>query len=223
MPLRFEATAGQAAVERFQARAADSTYFLGPTEVVVAFDAPLPARPTTNARLPAHGSVAPAAPPPQVLRRRFIGANPAAHLSGETPWFGAALGAGAQPAGRARATAYTGVRTPALYPGVDLVWSGLSGQLQSAYIFAPGADPRVIQWRYEGASGVQIDAGGHLRIAPGGPAAHSVIEYAPRAWQDQGERRVPVRMRYTLSPDGIAGFAPGLYEPDYPLMIETRE
>src|SRR5207247_590471 len=68
--------------------------------------------------------------------------------------------------------AYAGLVYQQLYPGIDLQYDGTNGQIKSSYLVAPGADPTRIQWRYQGARDVQVDAAGNLVISlppPGTP------------------------------------------------------
>src|SRR5262249_34355341 len=76
----------------------------------------------------------------------------------------------------------------ALYPGIDLYYSGAEGTLKSTYTLAPHADPSRIHWRYTGATDVRLDGAGNLAIAlAGGPKktdalTQTLLEHAPIAW-----------------------------------------
>jgi hypothetical protein len=156
---------------------------------------------------------------------RFVDASPAvalrsaAALPGRVNYF-----LGDDPAGwRTAIPTYARVTYAGLYPGIDLEYSGDGGQLKGTYTVAPGADPARIRWRYEGARGVSLAAGGSLRIelaAPDGAAVPQVIEQAPVAWQQAGGQRVPVSARYVLAADGSLGFALGRYDPARPLVLD---
>ena len=57
---------------------------------------------------------------------------------------------------------YARVRYREVYPGVDQVWYGNAGQLEYDFVVAPGADPRAIVLRFEGADRMEVDASGGL-------------------------------------------------------------
>ena len=45
-----------------------------------------------------------------------------------------------------------------VYPGIDLVYYGTQGELEYDFVVAPGADPSVIQLKFEGVRDVRVDA-----------------------------------------------------------------
>lgn len=106
----------------------------------------------------------------------------------------------------------------ALYPGIDLRYDGTVGRLKGTYLVQPNVDPSVIRWRYNGVQQVQLDAvTGDLQMVMQNKRV--LTEHAPVAWQEMGERRVPVDVRYTLA-NGSVGFALGAYDPAQPLIID---
>ena len=62
------------------------------------------------------------------------------------------------------------VRYASLYPGIDLIYSGIDGRVKSEYRVAAGADPGSIQIEYS--VDLSIDAEGRLH-------AGNLIEAAP--------------------------------------------
>jgi hypothetical protein len=131
---------------------------------------------------------------------------------------------------------YSNVVYRALYPGIDLSYEGSMeareglSLLKGTYTVAPGADPKLIAWRYSGAQGVSLDGEGNLQIVldarlaatDGGPAPTSakLTEYAPVAWQDIRGQRVPVQASYALGENGVVGFTLGSYDRSQPLIID---
>ena len=112
-------------------------------------------------------SVEPGLPVSHVLRMRLAGANPRASLSGEETL-------------RAKVNYFIGnnpslwqtnnptfgkVRYHEVYPGIDLVFYGVEGQLEYDFVVAPGADPRLIALEFEGADEVKTDEHGDLVLA----------------------------------------------------------
>jgi hypothetical protein len=114
---------------------------------------------------------------------------------------------------------YSAVRYTGLYPGVDLEYRGQENALKGTYTIAPGANPTLITWRYDGASKVERDGDGNLRIAAGD--GREVVERAPEAWQDRDGQRIHVAARYTLGGDTVR-FELGAYDSALPLVIDPE-
>ena len=113
---------------------------------------------------------------------------------------------------------YGEVTYAALYPGIDLVYDGSEGLLKGTYHVAPGADPSLIGWRYEGGTAVTLDPiSGDLHIALNDNTA--VTEKAPVAYQMGNGRQQFVEAAYHLDGDTIR-FALGAYNPALPLVID---
>jgi len=75
------------------------------------------------------------------------------------------------------------------WPGVDLVVSGIAGELKSTFVVRPGADPGQIRLAYRGATGVRLETDGSLVVeTPLG----DIREKAPFAYQEVDGRRVEV-------------------------------
>ena len=111
---------------------------------------------------------------------------------------------------------YARVRYQQVYPGVDLVYYGQQGELENDFVVAAGADPGVISWRLEGATGMQVDAAGDLVLAVGGS---EVRLHRPRAYQGSGGERREVAVRYRVRGQQI-GFALGSYDRRQTLVID---
>src|SRR5207245_821727 len=99
-----------------------------------------------------------------LVRMRFLGANQEACLQEEEPLPGKVnYLLGNDPSKwHTDLPTYKGIRYSSLYPGVSLTYSGEARRLKGIYTISPGADPGVIKWRYEGASGVKVDPDGNL-------------------------------------------------------------
>jgi hypothetical protein len=59
---------------------------------------------------------------------------------------------------------YSKVRYTGLYQGVDLVFYGDASHFEYDLIVAPGANPRAVRIRFDGASKADIDKAGDLAI-----------------------------------------------------------
>jgi hypothetical protein len=119
---------------------------------------------------------------------------------------------------------YGSITYRGIYPGIDLKYEGGVAEasegaplLKGTYHVAPGADPSLIAWRYDGAKSVTLDGAGNLQIGMEGIA---LTELAPVAWQEVNGQRTPVDARYSLASDGAITFALGSYDPGMPLIID---
>lgn len=161
-----------------------------------------------------------ALPDTEPLHIQFVGANASAEIIGGEKLAGVINDIrGNDPAQwQTNIPTYASLTYQALYPGIDLRYDGTIGALKGTYLVQPHVDPAVIRWRYQGVQGLQIDpATGDLQMRV--PNDRMLTERAPVAWQDVGNRRVPVDVRYTLT-DGTIGFALGTYDPAQPLTID---
>jgi hypothetical protein len=117
---------------------------------------------------------------------------------------------------------YDAVLYRGLYRGVDArlapAAAGTGLGAMATYRLAPGADPRVIRWRYSGATGVsRVSGTGALRVRFGsGPA---LVEPAPVAWQIIGGARVPLKARYRLLTGSTVGLAVAGAHRNAPLVL----
>ncbi len=117
---------------------------------------------------------------------------------------------------------YAGVFYEELYPGITLHYDGTTGLLKGTYLIAPGANPAVIRWQYDGVQRAQLDAATQdLRLyLSGEDGAPYLTEYAPHAWQEIDTQRVPVDVGYTLFDDQSIGLTLGEYDPSQPLFLD---
>ena len=120
---------------------------------------------------------------------------------------------------------HTGVRTYAkvkyggVYPGVDVVYYGNQGQLEYDFVLRPGADPRTIRLRFDGASHLAVTPDGDLVFsAPGG----QVMQKRPAIYQQDavtGVRR-QVSGRYVLLSRNTVGLRLDAYDRARTLVID---
>ena len=128
---------------------------------------------------------------------------------------------------------YAAVSYRNLYPGVDLAYSGVHGQLKSEFRLAPGVDATIVQLQYTGLQGAYLRSDGALvlQTAPG-----DLIEAAPDAYQEINGTRRTVRAAYQLQhvdyPNARRGHRQGLtyrvsfqlgaYDTAHPLVIDPQ-
>ena len=154
------------------------------------------------------------------LRFSFVDANPAASLlpaglnSNQVHLY-----RGANPAAwQTNVSAAGALVYQELYPGISLQYELSDGQLKGTYTVAPGADPGLIGWRYDGAVTLAINDQDALDVTL--PAGPTLNEAAPIAWQIVEGRQVPVTVSYRLTSANQAAFTVGTYNPALPLIID---
>ncbi len=112
---------------------------------------------------------------------------------------------------------YRRIRYPQVYPGIDHVFYGNQRQIEHDFVVAPGADPRRIRLRFEGASRPRIDPSGDLLLDT---AAGPLVQRRPIAYQEIDGRRASIGARHVVTPGGDVTFELGAYHPSYPLVID---
>jgi hypothetical protein len=206
IPLAFEENAGQTdARVKFLARGAGYTVFLTDRDATLRLE-----QPSTKPGSPASGAA---------VRFTLAGANPqtVAHAldlqSAKTNYF-----VGNDPKKWHRgAPQYSRVKFDGVYPGIDLAYYGSQGRLESDYIVSPGADPKKIALRVEGASSVRLIPGGDAILSSG---AGDVSLHQPRAYQESAAGRVEVTANYVSRASGTLGIRVGEYDANLPLVID---
>jgi hypothetical protein len=104
-----------------------------------------------------------------------------------------------------------------VYPGIDVHYSGVGGQLRYDFVVAPGADPSTIVLRFGGARGLRRAPNGDLVVdTPVGELRHS----APVVYQHIDGEKVFVPAAFVLQGTDTVRFALGDYERAFPLVID---
>ena len=160
-----------------------------------------------------------AAPGTQILGYCFAGANPNPSIDGVNPLEGRVNFLIGDDASRwlTGIPTYQGVRYTALYPGIDLIYEGVTGGLKSTYLVSPGSSPGDITLEYSGADDITIGEDGSLHIST---PAGELIECPPVCYQEIDGRNVGISASYVLKGDNYVGFAIGPYDPSRPLVID---
>ena len=104
-----------------------------------------------------------------------------------------------------------------VYPGIDLVYYGTQGELEYDFVVAPGADPSVIQLKFEGVRDVRIDARGDLVLET---ESGQIQQRKPFAYQHVNGVRRTISGAYLLRQDQTVSFELGDYDPTQPLVID---
>ena len=150
---------------------------------------------------------------------RFVGANPLAQVEARSRAAGVVnYLVGKDPSGWQRnLPTWQEVVYRDLWPGIDMVFHGRSGELKDQFLVRPGADPSRIQLAYEGAQDVSLDAQGALQLRT---ALGTMKDAAPVTWQETEAGREPVDSRFVKNAGGAFGFALGSYDRAAPLTID---
>jgi hypothetical protein len=112
---------------------------------------------------------------------------------------------------------YSSVEYKQVYPGIDVIFYGRDGRLEYDFVIGPGADPRRIQFVFDGADGVRLQENGVLEVRVG----TEVITFAaPDAYQEQPDgRRSSIAAGYQLAGRNVR-FSLGSYDHSRPLVID---
>ena len=108
------------------------------------------------------------------------------------------------------------VRYKDAFDGVDVVFYGRGGRLEYDVVVAPGADPRVARFLFDGADAIRVKEDGTLALS----VADRELQYSkPVAYQQIGNSRQPVPVEYRHQNDAVM-FDVGSYDPAYELVID---
>lgn len=104
------------------------------------------------------------------------------------------------------------------FPGVDLLYYGNQNRLEFDFQVIPGANPKAIKLRFQGARKLQLDHDGNLMITmPNG----SVIFHKPAIYQlIESAHKVQVKGSFLLLSKDTVGFRLGTYDHTKPLIID---
>jgi outer membrane protein assembly factor BamB/plastocyanin len=112
---------------------------------------------------------------------------------------------------------YAGITYRALYPGIDLSFSGAGGALEYTFTVASHADANRIRLRLSGQERLFIERNGQLDIAT---EAGSIGQPAPTIYQVVGGQRHPLSGGFVLLGPNEVGFRVGPHDPSLPVVID---
>ena len=171
----------------------------------------------------ASDNLAPVAAARWALQLDFVDADPAVRPSGENP--STALMSyfkGRPEEWQPAVKTFTRLVYPDLWPGIDLVFTGVANQLKYLFVVKPGADPSAIKLRYRGADSVAINGAGQLEVrTPLG----DLKDDRPTAYQDGISAIADIEVAYRLLPSADNesyqyGFKLAAYDRSVPLIID---
>ena len=220
LPLSFEINKGQTDQSvKFLSRGSGYELFLTATDAVLRLRKPHALR-TDNPRTAQTKSESePEVLEGSVLRLRMIGANPAPRAEGQDELPGKVnyfIGNNPEKWFRNVPT-YRKAYYTDVYPGIDMVYYGNQRQLEYDFVVGPGANPKLIRFRVEGADRIRLDKAGSLVLTlPQG----EVQLRKPLIYQldEQGGRR-EVKGAYVINGSEIR-FAVQDFDSAKPLVID---
>jgi hypothetical protein len=106
-----------------------------------------------------------------------------------------------------------------LWPGIDLLFRGDSGQLTYEFSVKPGARVKDIRLAYRGAKKLSVDKDGNLVIHT---SLGSISDTRPTTYQWIDGKRVEVPSRFALNRRSKTtyGFSVGAYDRNQPLVVD---
>jgi hypothetical protein len=112
---------------------------------------------------------------------------------------------------------YGGVVYRAVYPGIDLIYTSVSGRLEYEYDVGAGVDPGRIAIDLQGARRLRLDRAGNLHVT----LAHGeLVQRAPRIYQVRAGVRRAVGGGFVVLGRARIGFAVGRHDHSRPLVID---
>jgi hypothetical protein len=154
-----------------------------------------------------------------VFTMNVVGANPAPkitgvhELPGESSYF-----LGSDPKKwRTNIPNFGKVQYENIYPGIDLIFHGIQGQLEYDFVLHPGTSPETIAIEFRGVKDIHLSPRGELVL---GTVHGRICFHRPVAYQEDGGNRHPVSSRYRLIHGNQVGFAVGAYESNKTLIID---
>ena len=223
LPMSFEENQGQTAREvRYVAHGGRYELFLTPQEAVMAL------RPSKHLDFsPQHRSAylralreqRRAAQTIAAIRMRFEGANPEARITGaarlptRVNYF-----TGSDPKNwHTDIPAYARVKYAGIYAGVDLVFYGNQRHLEYDFVVAPGADPKAIHLKIDGARKMRINSRGDLVLS----VAQGEVELQkPVIYQNLNGEKREIAGNYVIAGDHRVTFSVANYDRKAPLILD---
>src|SRR5665213_2105049 len=200
---------------RFISKGPGYTLFITPIEAVFAL---------SKARSLLKSEVERVNPPSEkeaVLRLRLLGSNQKASCEGTDSLSGVRnYYIGSDPSQwRANVPQYGKVKFKDVYPGVDMVYYGNQQKLEYDFVVKPGADPKKICLKWEGAKSAKVDGKGNLVLKAAGG---QIVFKAPVVYQMKGGERTYLGGRYALARNHQLRFEVASYDSSRPLIIDPQ-
>ena len=196
LPLSFEANKGQSDQSvKFLSHGPGYELFLTATDAVLTLRKPQTARTDNKSEAEVREG--------SVIRLRMIGANPTPQIEGQDELPGKInyfTGNNSDKWHRNIPT-YRRVYYTNVYPGIDMVYYGNQRELEYDFVVAPGANPKSIRFKVEGAERLRFDKTGNLLLT----LQHGEVRlHKPLLYQltEEGNRR-EVKGEYVINGNEI--------------------
>lgn len=111
---------------------------------------------------------------------------------------------------------YASLERKQVYPGIDWIAYAAGGTMEYDFVVAPGADPRLIRMRFDGAQDVRLRPNGDLEVVT---AAGPLVQRRPVLYQLADGKRQPVEGRFSIAGTTVS-FATGSYDRGRTLWID---
>jgi hypothetical protein len=222
LPMGFEENRGQASRDvKFVSHGSGYALSLAPQEVDIAVlrRRAITASPLHRAAALRALREARKAMKTTVIRMQLQGANPAPAIAANEPLPGRSnyfIGSN-RDKWVTDVPSYGRVKYSGIYPGVDLEFYGNQRHLEYDFAVAPGADPKVISLKIDGAQKLAINSHGDLILHT--PDGDSKFQ-KPFVYQMVGAERREVAGNYALASSNRVTFAIAKYDPSLPLVID---
>jgi uncharacterized repeat protein (TIGR01451 family) len=217
IPMHFEANQGQAAQPvEFLSRGSGYTLFLTPAEAVLSLRSKKSLAADAGHFSQKHLETA---VDEARLGMTLIGANHQPRSEGIEPLAGVVnYLIGSDPAAwRTGIPTFGKVKYHEIYSGVDLIYYGNQQQLEYDFIIHPGADPKKIGFRLNGADRIEIAQDGELLVHVRGGV---VRWHRPFGYQESSTGRAEVPTRFILKNGYEVSFEVADYDRSRPLIID---
>jgi hypothetical protein len=155
----------------------------------------------------------------RTVRMQFVGARAGASIGGQTQFSGRInYLVGNDPAQwRVNIPTYAQVNVNDLYPGISVLYYGTDQRLEYDLTVAPGADPSVVQMRFDGANRLEISKAGEIVLHLGNLKS---VQPPPRIYQMNGAVQEPIIGAYRLKDAHTVQFSLGKYDKSRALIID---
>ncbi|MCG3119198.1 MAG: hypothetical protein ALAOOOJD_01543 [bacterium] len=225
LPMAFEANQGQADEQvKFLARGSGYSLFLTANEAVLNLRKPAgrdqsPAGVYLDGNNNAHSATKIHQPKSTALHLQLIGANSELRvvgldeLSSKTNYF---IGSDSSQ-WHTNVPNYAKIKYQEIYPGVDVVYYGNQQQLEYDFVIAPGTNPEVIAFGFEGANDLDFDDAGNLviHVDDGEVSLH-----APMIYQEINGSKKVISGNYLRKSKNQIGFQVASYDENHSLVID---
>jgi len=156
------------------------------------------------------------------LKLDFVGANPVVPVASDKTSTAVSYFKGPADQWKTRLSTYSSLTYPNLWPGINLVYSGRGKNLKYTFQVSPGADPSDIRLAYRGASSLEVNAKGQLKVSTPGA---DLTDDRPVSYQQIDGKKTKVESSFALSGPSSAksrayGFLVGDYDRNEPLVID---